>query len=227
MSEAELRRRDEGESGGQWSEVARGNAGWHVENRRLQGENGSQMKVVGMPLPMGSSGTAAQGDPPPREVPPLGRPLTPPAHTDDASGVQRTMALFKQAMPFLHGLLPLIDGNIGAAVANLLKPRQNPPPAAPANLAPIENQLAELQFQQTDTRAQVIEQGTTLKRMEDQIEVVREATERNLLEQQDLVEEVRLVRSKMSMLGWLFFLMLAASILLNLVLLLHISRVLP
>jgi hypothetical protein len=56
------------------------------------------------------------------------------------------MNLVRMALPFVQRLLPLLDGNIGSAVSNLLTPHPQPPAAhPPVNIEPIENGLAELQ----------------------------------------------------------------------------------
>ena len=49
-----------------------------------------------------------------------------PAPSDESSGLQRAMNAFRMALPIVQRLLPLLDGNIGTAVANLLLPRPAP-----------------------------------------------------------------------------------------------------
>jgi len=73
----------------------------------------------------------------------------------------------------------------------------------------------------------VIEQNTSLKRVEDQLDMVREATDRNTLEQQELLEDLKTVGSKINVIALIALGLLAISVLLNLVLYLHIQRVLP
>jgi t-SNARE complex subunit (syntaxin) len=97
----------------------------------------------------------------------------------------------------------------------------------PVNIEPIENSLAELQTQHRDLRSQVAEQNTSLKRVEDQLEMVREATDRNTLEQQELLEDLKTVGNKINVFALVALVLLAASILLNVILFLHIQRVLP
>ncbi len=95
------------------------------------------------------------------------------------------------------------------------------------NLAPLEDGLAELQTQQKELREQVAEQNSSLKKVEDQLEMVREATDRNTLEQQELMEDLKSVGNKVNVLALVAFGLLAISIFLNVVLYLHIRRVLP
>jgi chromosome segregation ATPase len=95
------------------------------------------------------------------------------------------------------------------------------------NLEPLEDGLAELQTQHRDLRNQIVEQNTSLKRVEDQLEMVREATDRNTLEQQELLEDLKTVGTKVTTFAFFALALLAVSILVNVILYLHIRRVLP
>jgi hypothetical protein len=142
--------------------------------------------------------------------------------------VDRAMGLLRLALPFVQRILPLLDGNIGTAVSNILTPHpQAPAPHSPVNLEPLENGLADLQVQHRDLRNQVVEQNSSLKRVEDQLDMVREATDRNTLEQQELLEDLKAMGSKINAFALFALGLLAVSILLNVILLLHIQRVLP
>jgi hypothetical protein len=142
--------------------------------------------------------------------------------------LQRAVSALRAALPFVQRILPLLDGNVGTAVSNILTPHPHTPPSSPpVNLEPIEDGLAELQTQHLDLRNQIAEQNTSLKRVEDQLELVREATDRNTLEQQELLEDLKGVGNKVNRFALIALALLAVSILLNLVLYLHIQRVLP
>ena len=140
--------------------------------------------------------------------------------------MQRAMGLLKQAAPFVAKLLPLIEGNISTAVSNLLAARPQPP-AAPVDLTPLHNQLTEIQLQHNDLRTTVQEQTTGLKRVEDQLELVREATDRNTLEQQEFIEDLRAVSHKVSLIAVGLSILLVLSVVVNLVLYMYVKRVLP
>jgi t-SNARE complex subunit (syntaxin) len=101
------------------------------------------------------------------------------------------------------------------------------PPQAPLDLAPVHTQITELQTHTQDLRTQMQEQGSSLKRMEDQLEMVREATDRNTLEQQELIEDLKAVGNKVNLFALLLFAMLIVSLVLNVMLFLHIKQVLP
>ncbi len=144
------------------------------------------------------------------------------------SGIQRTISAIRAALPWVQRILPLLDGNIGTAVSNMMGPHHRPsPPAQPVNLAPIHDSLAELQSQQLELRDQVVEQNSSLKRVEDQLEMVREATDRNTLEQQELMEDLKVVGNKVNIFSLVALGLLAISVIINVVLYLHIVRVLP
>jgi len=84
-----------------------------------------------------------------------------------------------------------------------------------------------LHNQQRDLRNQLVEQNTSLKRVEDQLEMVREATDRNTLEQQELIEDLKGVGTKINLVVLVVMGLLVFSILLNIAMYLHIRRVLP
>jgi len=185
-------------------------------------------------LPVGHSGHSALNPHPEdaagyRTAPGPGRALPtsafPSNSTPETFSLQRA---FSQALPYVHKLLPILDGNIASALANLLAARPPAPTPAPViNLEPIEDGLTALQTQQLDLRSQVFEQNSSLKRVEDQLEMVREATDRNTLEQQELMEDLKAVGGKVNRVAVIALLLLAASIALNVMLYLHISRLLP
>ena len=234
MSDSEEFERSETYRGESYrAELSRNDLSGNAENHRMQNAREPMPRAVGSPLPVGSAPKPPQltGESQPvRAVPPPGRALSGPSHSegDQSPAMLWALGAFKQAVPFMQRLLPLIDGNIATAVANLFAPHpHNPPPTAKVDLAPLENGLTELQMQQTDLRGQLIEQNTSLKRVEDQLEMVREATDRNTLEQQELIEDLKAVSNKVNLFALLLVGLLIISVLLNLVLFLHIQRVLP
>jgi len=183
----------------------------------------------GSPLPTGLTGRPLSGRSDRANMNPVGRALSvsSPTEADTSSGMQWAMGFFKQALPFVQKLLPLLDGQIASAAANLLLRPHTPPSPPPVNLQPIENSVAELQVEQRALRDQVADQNVSLKRVEDHLQMVREATDRNTLEQQELIEDLKGISSRMNLLALLFLGLLVISVLLNLFLFLHIQRVLP
>jgi septal ring factor EnvC (AmiA/AmiB activator) len=138
------------------------------------------------------------------------------------------MNAFRTVMPVVQRLLPLLEGNVLTAISNVLTPRpQAPPPQPKVDLAPLESSLTELQAQHRGLRDQVIEQNATLKRVEDQLEMVREATDRNTLEQQELLEDLKIFSGKVKLVAVIGIGVLVVGFVLNVLLFLHIQRVLP
>ena len=72
-----------------------------------------------------------------------------------------------------------------------------------------------------------MEQNSTLKRVEDQLERVREATDRNALGQRELMEDLKTVGNRVNRFALVLLGLLAISIVLNMILYLRIQRLLP
>jgi hypothetical protein len=204
------------------------------EPHPTQGVRDVTPRASGSPLPAGTAGRPLSGRSEEQRTragaPPPGRALTAPAHSDaeSNSGMQWMSGVLKQAVPFVQKLLPLLDGQIASAVANLLTARPHTPPPAPrVDLQPIENGLSEPQHQQSSLKDQMADQNTALKRVEDHLEMVREATDRNTLEQQELIEDLKAITSRVNLVAVLFLVLLLISVVLNIFLFLHIQRVLP
>ncbi len=208
------------------------------EGRRRLAIEEAPPRAVGSPLPIGSAGPSAlpagPGEPQRMFAAPPGRALTASAANgplEIPSGIQRAVSALRAALPFVQRILPLLDGNIGTAVSNILTPHHHPPPPPPqqpaVNLAPIQDSLTELQTHHRELRDQVVEQNSSLKRVEDQLEMVREATDRNTLEQQELLEDLKVVGNKVNVFAMIALGLLAVSVIVNVVLYLHILRVLP
>jgi hypothetical protein len=124
--------------------------------------------------------------------------------------------MVRSAIPMVQKLLPLIDGNFATAVGALMAPQHHPaPPPVQVDLEPVERGLAEVRNSNRELRTQVAEQGATLKRVEDQLDRVREATDRNTLEQQELVEDLRTVGSRISTFAIIGLVLLLISLGLN------------
>ena len=209
------------------------NGSGHAEAKPHQNLREAVPRASGSPLPMGSTGRSplpiglGESRTARTSVPPPGRALSVTGQdADHSSGMQWAMGMMKQAVPFVQRLLPLLDGQIGTAVANLLASRPHPP-APRVDLEPIEHRLSELQLQQHDLKDQLVDQNASLKRVEDHLEMVREATDRNTLEQQELIEDLKSMGSRVNLFALSFLVLLVLSILLNIALFLHISRVLP
>ena len=144
------------------------------------------------------------------------------------TGMERAASMIRAALPFVQRMLPLLDGNIGTAVSNVLTP-QHPqaPPPPPVNLVPLQEGLADLRVQQRALRDQVLEQNVSLKRVEDHLQAVREATDRNTLEQQELLEDLKSVGTKVNVFAYIALALLGVSVILNVLLFLQFRHIIP
>ncbi|WP_263359979.1 hypothetical protein [Acidicapsa ligni] len=147
------------------------------------------------------------------------------------SGLQRALDAVRSTLPLVQKLLPMLDGNFATAISSLVVPQlgHHPPahpPQPPVNLQPIEQGLAELQAGHRDLRGQVQEQVTSLKRVEDQLERVREATDRNTLEQQELLEDLRTVGGRVSTFAIIGLVLLLLSLAVNAFFLFQLQHIL-
>jgi hypothetical protein len=158
------------------------------------------------------------------------------------TGLERAAGVMRMALPIVQRLLPLLDGNVGSTVSNLLNPRlPAPPPPPPVNLRPIEDGLAVLHAQHRDLDGRVSEQHESLKRglnlVEAQLELVSQATDHNTLAQHEFADELKAVGNqviemktlvnKAHVFALIVAALLAVSMALNVLLLMHFRRVLP
>jgi hypothetical protein len=137
------------------------------------------------------------------------------------------MNALRLTLPLIQRVLPLLDGNVGTAVSNLLNPHLQTPPPPPVDLAPIEDGLAELRTLHRELRNQAVEQNSLLKRVQDQLQMVREATDHNTLKQQELLADLKAVGKKVNLFAYFALSLLGLSVLLNVVLFLQIRHILP
>jgi hypothetical protein len=190
----------------------------------------SQPRIVGAPLQMGASrrqplpiGENGNGKLAP---PPPGRALS--GANDEPSSLQRAIQAVRSALPIVQRILPLLDGNLATTISNLMNPgSRQPAPVPKIDLAPIEDRVAELRTQHRGLRDQIMEQSTTIKRVEDQLEMVREATDRNTLEQQELLEDLKAFGNKVKVVAIVGLVLLGVGIAVNLMLFLRIQKLFP
>jgi septal ring factor EnvC (AmiA/AmiB activator) len=143
------------------------------------------------------------------------------------SGLERALSAVRSTIPLVQRLLPLLDGNFAAAIGALMAPQHHPAPApVQVDLEPVERSLTEVRTSNRELRAQVQEQGASLKRVEDHLERVREATDRNTLEQQELVEDLRSVGNRISTFAIVGLVLLLISLGLNIYFLVQLQHIL-
>jgi len=215
-------------------EPSQGRFDAQAQRRRMMGAVPPNGAGYGMPPEAGY----------PRQQPPAPEPAQEAATEESGEGgiPVRMQKVFHAALPLLQKLLPLFDGNIGTAVGNLMAPAAKEPAPAPlqqmppqtvvlkapeVDLRPIQSSLAVLQEEQEELREKIGEQTGSIKRVEGQLELVRQATDRNTLEQQELVEDIKSIGRRMNLVAVVLLLMLGLSVGINVMLFLHLNRVLP
>ena len=185
--------------------------------------------------------TAAASSASASATPPAAAPAAP-SEFAVPSGIQRAINAVRQTLPLVQRLLPLLEGNIATAataitalvapqptVQHIHPPAPAPPPApvpVQIDLEPVERGLAEVRNSNRELRTQFVEHVSALKRVEDQLDHVREATDRNTLEQQELVEDLRAVGGRLSTFALIGLILLALSLLLNGYLIFQMQRIL-
>jgi hypothetical protein len=146
-----------------------------------------------------------------------------------SAGLKRVVAGLRAVLPFVKHILPLFEGNIGSSVTSLVAPAPQAPPAVmlppPEDLAPIQNSLVTLRTQHRELRARVVAQNATLNRCDDRLKLVREATERNTLEQKELIAGLKGASNKINIVAVVALGLVAATVVINIVLYLHLLKV--
>jgi len=191
----------------------------------LQSEPLNVWEHVAQPqVPQSGPASSSVPNSPPPATPQQALPEDPNA---PKSGLQRAINAVRSAIPIVQKLLPLLDGNFATAISSMVVPHQpHHPPPAPVNLDPLERGLAEIHNSHRELRGQVADQGATLKRVEDQLERVREATDRNTLEQQELVEDLRSAGSRITVIAVIGAVLLLVSLGLNVYFLIQLQHIL-
>jgi hypothetical protein len=165
--------------------------------------------------------TRPQAPPQPRPKPEY-RPTQPVhqrEHDDEApSGLTRMLNAVRAAIPVVRQLLPLLEGNVAKAVSNLLAPAHTTaiaPAVQKVDIAPLERRLLDLNKQHRELSEQVAAQNQGLQRVEDQLMHVRTATDRNTLEQQELIEEMQKMEKRQGRFALIILFLLILSLAAN------------
>jgi hypothetical protein len=144
-----------------------------------------------------------------------------PAVAEKKSGLQRAIGFVRTIAPFVQRALPLLDGNVASAVSNILAPRVE---THQVNLEPIENAMTKMRKDHLELRLNLADQTTALKRVADQVGTLKDATERNALEQKGLAQDLQNLRSKVGIATWVGIGLLVISIVINILLFLRIQQ---
>jgi hypothetical protein len=127
--------------------------------------------------------------------------------SDRPSALSRAIGAAKFVLPVVQKVLPLLEGNVASAAANLLtsSPR-------PVDLEPVRTAIGKLQAEQRTLRGQVTDQKILLNSIEADLSTIKEGIERNSLELRELAEDQLNLRRRLTRLVWMIFILLFLSI---------------
>jgi hypothetical protein len=140
-------------------------------------------------------------------VPPAKALATQKPHPDKPSAFARAIGAVRVVLPVVQKVLPLLEGNVVSAAANLLAPAPHP-----VDLEPVRSAIGKLQADQRTLRSQVADQKSSLNSIEEELATVKEGLERNTSEIRELAEAQLNFRRRMTRLVWMIFILLALSI---------------
>ena len=136
------------------------------------------------------------------------------------SGLQRTASAVRTVVPLLQKMLPLLEGNVISAAANLLAPRLMAPTI---DLAPLDASLAKLRGELAAMEVRDAEHDRAFKRMDEQLETMKDAIERNAHEQKQAGEELSRIRGRLAVVSAIGLGLLLVSIGVNTALFLYVK----
>jgi hypothetical protein len=205
--------------------------------RPQDGPDEMRPRILGSPIPLGPGTPAPAPNPPPdpgrataaaTAVKGFAGPAASATPAAPLTGLQKAMNVLRMAVPIVQRLLPLIDGQVASTVSNMLAPH-TPAHAVQqtSDSLALQDGLLELKTRQRDLRDRIAEQNVSLKRVEDRLDKVREATDRNTMEQQEVVEDLKKLSNKVRIFAVAGMLLLAVSIALNIVLVVLFQHHLP
>lgn len=138
--------------------------------------------------------------------------------SEHRSGLQRTAAAIRTMVPLVQKMLPLLEGNVVSAAANLLAPGFAPT----VDLAPLEASLATLRGELAAREIRDTEHDRAFQRLEEQLETVKETLERNAHDQRETAEELSKIRSRVALFSALGLVLLAIAIGVNVALFMYV-----
>jgi hypothetical protein len=136
-----------------------------------------------------------------------------PRRGESPSGLHRTASAIRTVVPLIQKLLPLLDGNVASAAANLLAPRLLSQPVV--DLSSLETSLMKLRGDLAVIQDRHAQQDVAFKRIDDQMETMKDTVERTAFEQREMAEQVNKIRRNVFVFALLGALLLAVSIGLN------------
>jgi hypothetical protein len=131
----------------------------------------------------------------------------------DESAMWKVFLQFKSVLPYVSRLLPLLDIGLGHVQQQNSGVSQE-----------MRQGVTSIQVAQRETRVTLQDQGVQLKRVEDQLSRMREASEKNAFEHAELVEDVKSLSNMVRVIGAGLAILLVVLILMVGALLTHVSH---
>lgn len=153
----------------------------------------------------------------------IARPQQPIPRPEPQPRFGRTMNAIRTVLPLVQRALPLLEGNVASAVANLLA---STPQSARVDLQPVERALKVLHIELDELRSRSGEQSAELKRIGEQLEEVKNAADRQAALQLELSDDLDRLRRRVTLVAVLGLLLLAASLGMGVVVLLRTGQLL-
>ena len=172
-----------------------------------------------IPVPKAASNAAfPQSEPIPAPKPAssaLARPVPPkPGKLERAVGLAKTM------LPIVGNLLPLLEGNVAGAAANLISNRHS---GQQVDLKPMEEAIAKLQADQRALTFHTGEQKRAIRRVEDEFAALQESVQKQAADQAELAEQVVKLAKRTSTFMRLVTILLVVSILFSALIVVRIA----
>lgn len=148
----------------------------------------------------------------------VGKTPKPAPDSPQPEGASRKLEMLKTALVLGQKMLPLLEGNVATALSNLLIPGRSAP-ASQRDVAALEGAVGHLKSAQRELSEKISEQSSVVQSLSDKLEMVREATDRNTLEQEEMMTDARALKKKVLIFAWVGLALLVASVAMNIVVL--------
>jgi hypothetical protein len=123
------------------------------------------------------------------------------------SALSRAIGAARVVLPVVQKVLPLLEGNVATAAANLLAPAPRP-----VDLEPVKTAIGKLQAEQRMLRGQVTDQKRSLESVEYELTAIKAGLDRNSAELRELAEDQLKLRRRLTRLAWMMFILLFLSL---------------
>ena len=109
---------------------------------------------------------------------------------DETPSIWRSLLQLRLLLPYIGKLLPMLDTNLSTALTPAVAPRLDLTEVN-RSVADVTRGFQDLQAGHREIKSYVQDHTIQLKRIDDQLIRLRESTERNTMEHQELVEDLR------------------------------------